>query len=136
MPNKVKSIHFYFWDFCSEKITMTTLDWHHFIWQFVNLTHLYCNLYSILKNPKNQDGLSPHHLAVVYGQFRICKCCPVISSNWQIQKWLNKVAIYYATNLWSITTFFLKSLSKMTVKSYKVIISPNFALRNNIFFTN
>ena len=66
----------------------------------------------IQQNPKNQDGLSPHHLAVVYGQFRMCKCCPVISSNWQIQKWLNKVAIYYVTNLWTIT----KKKSEVIVK--------------------
>ena len=29
-------------------------------------------------NPKNQDELTPHHMAALYGQFRMC---PAILSN-------------------------------------------------------
>ena len=42
--------HAHFCDLHSEKIPMTKLVWHHFIWlpHFVNLRHLYCNLNFIL----------------------------------------------------------------------------------------
>ena len=50
-------IHFYSWGFCSEKINMLKLDWHTFIWKFVNLTHVYCNLYSILMCKKSKKKL-------------------------------------------------------------------------------
>ena len=36
---------------------MLELDWHLFIWQYVNLTHLYCNLYSILICKQSQEKL-------------------------------------------------------------------------------
>jgi ankyrin repeat protein len=82
----VKSIHYYFWDFCSEKnhhdntgltpLPLAICKFDTFVLQFV----LHFDIL-IQQNPKNQDGLSPHHLAVVYGQFRMFKCCPVISTN-------------------------------------------------------
>ena len=50
-------IHFYSWGFCSEKINMLKLDWHTFIWKFVNLTHVYSNLYSILMCKKSKKKL-------------------------------------------------------------------------------
>ena len=38
-------------------------------------------------------------MAAVYGHFRICQSCPAILSNWKIQKWLNKAAIWNGVNM-------------------------------------
>ena len=37
-------------------------------------------------------------MAAVYGHFRMCQSCSTILFNWQIQKWLNKAAIWNGAN--------------------------------------
>ena len=80
-----------------------------------------------LRITKNQDELTPHHMAALYGQFRMC---PAILSNWQIQRWL-----IYEQKL----TFFLNHCQIWPLKAakwYGVIISPNFAIKIYKIFTN
>ena len=59
MPNEVKSIHFYFWDFCSEKIPKAKLaPLHLAICKFDTFVLQFVLHFDFLtqQNPKNQDG--------------------------------------------------------------------------------
>ena len=76
--------------------------------------------------------MDSHHMAAVYGHFRICQSCPAILSNWQIQKWLNKAAIWHGVNMLLIYELKLPFFINHFKNDFKII---NYNLHDLEVFT-